>query len=426
MKKRLGSMIALPMEKNLWYKLTALLLVLVLLVPVLAACDDDDDDDDNQTETVTSTKTAESTTPTPTETTPAPTPSDEGPIKLGVISSWSGAAAVVGVGFITPTLKVIEAQIEEMGGLLGREVEFVTFDDQSSVATAGAGVTKFADDDSISAVLVGGTSAASFQACADIAGDEQIPYFTSFTEFASDVNTSYTTGVYQNVHNTFRTIMDMIYATNAETIGFFGVLDYVTTDIAPIYAKEAEDHGLKVVYDDTFQFGTTDMSPYLTRIKHENPDALIIMPSKSPYPQNIFTQIGELGGWGDIKVYTPHSQTSAVAGMETAEGLVLWLGWTLTSPYPGAQAFTDAWVKVHGKEPSNEGAALMYWPMWTAIEAIELAGSADRDAINEAAHSGNLSWETPAGPMTVGTDGFGFVPGYFAQVQNGELVPIED
>ena len=104
--------------------------------------------------------------------------------------------------------------------------------------------------------------------------------------------------------------------------------------VAPIYKKEAESRGIEVVYDEKFQAGTVDMTPYLTKIKYADPDALILMPSRASYPGAIFKQIGELCGWGDIRVFSPNSQTTSVSNHPTAEGLI-------------------SWVKKYGKEPFN-------------------------------------------------------------------------
>ena len=48
---------------------------------------------------------------------------------------------------------------------------------------------------------------------------------------------------------------------------------------------------------------------------------------------------------------------------------------------------------------------LMYDPFWWAIKAIELAGTDEPEAVARAARSGNLTWDSPEGLQTIGTDG---------------------
>ena len=101
--------------------------------------------------------------------------------------------------------------------------------------------------------------------------------------------------------------------------------------------------------------------------------------------------------------------------------------WVQGAPAPGAQAFEQAWAKKYGKAPFHSGIAHMYTGIWTAIHAIELAGSTDREELVKASRSGNLTWETPAGPITVNAtgDNMGYWEGYWAQIRDGELVLLE-
>ncbi len=410
-------------RSNNWYRLAALVLVLVLLVPLLAACGDDNKETTTVTATRTVTATPGATTPAPT--TPPATPTKKEPVKLGLIQAWSGGAAVVGTGYVDPIVALVEDELKEMGGILGgRPVEFIRHDDQSSPAGDVAGVAKFAGDKSVSAVLLGGASGAAIGATAGEAAKQRIPFFTLYNEFAKDIDISYATGIYGSQANTWRKMMDMVYALNAKTMAVFGMRDLETEVTWPGFKKEVESKGIKIVYDDVFNPGTIDFSPYLTRIKFANPDVLIFIPIVAPYPQNVFKQIVDLGGWGKIRVITPSKQTMTAANLPGAEGVIAWTTWIPGSTYPGAQSFEKAYVKKYGKLPI-EGQPDQYWAIWTAIKAIEMAGSSDREAINKAAHSGNLKWETPGGPVTVGTDGKGYLPGLFVQIQGGKPVEVK-
>ena len=63
--------------------------------------------------------------------------------------------------------------------------------------------------------------------------------------------------------------------------------------------------------------------------------------------------------------------------------------------YPGATKFLNEFQAMHGREPSASQVCY-YNSLWTAIYAIELAGTdIDRIAIVQAARSENLTWDTP-------------------------------
>ena len=105
-------------KTSLLSKMTALLLIVLLLMLVLMACDDDDDDE-------------ETTSPAGQNTTTTAIPVDDGPVKIGVITGWSGPTAMIGSYLIDPIVELIEWEWnEQRGGILGgREVEFIKYDD---------------------------------------------------------------------------------------------------------------------------------------------------------------------------------------------------------------------------------------------------------------------------------------------------------
>ena len=68
--------------------------------------------------------------------------------------------------------------------------------------------------------------------------------------------------------------------------------------------------------------------------------------------------------------------------------------------------------------------AFFYFTLWTAIEAIDLAGTDDPAAVAAAARSGELEWESPSGPCVIGTDGETSLKGHIVLVgESGELIP---
>ncbi len=84
--------------------------------------------------------------------------------------------------------------------------------------------------------------------------------------------------------------------------------------------------------------------------------------------------------------------------------------------------FEEAWQTVEGDVP-NSYHALEFTALWSAIEAIDQAGpGADRDDIAKLIRSGTFSFEAPAGPCTVGTDGETNLTGFIAVVKDGKVI----
>jgi urea transport system substrate-binding protein len=188
--------------------------------------------------------------------------------------------------------------------------------------------------------------------------------------------------------------------------------------------KEAiEAAGTKTVYMEYCAIDTTDFSPYLTKIKYENPDLLYLYSGSNELHISVAKQIMELGGWGDIKVFTQPSGESAVT-QPGAQGWYMYANWAPGLDYPGAVKFVNDFQAMHGRAPSANQ-VYYYNALWTAIYAIELAGTdTDRVAIAQAAHSGKLEWDTPMGHahfMPDGTSGLGVI---IEQVVDGAMVLV--
>jgi len=184
-----------------------------------------------------------------------------------------------------------------------------------------------------------------------------------------------------------------------------------------------EASGAKTVYFQYFPLGTSDFSPYLTKIKYEKPDVLSIFSGSNEVLISVAKQIMELGGWGDIKVFTT-SSGEAAKKQPGAQSWHMYANWAPGVDYPGMAKFQNDYQAMFGRE-FNSNHIYYYNSLWTAIYAIELAGTdTDRLAIAQAARSGKLEWETPMGHahfMPDGTSGLHYV---IEKVQDGTMVYV--
>ncbi|MFA4835160.1 MAG: ABC transporter substrate-binding protein [Dehalococcoidia bacterium] len=408
-----------------WYKVMALLLVLILIVPILAACGGDNGE---KTPTPSAT-TPVATTPvktTPAATTPAPTVSKE-PIKIGALNSYSGPIAMAGV-LSDQAVAVVQNQLKKMGGILGgRSIEFVKADDGGTAGGTVAGYTKLALQNKVSAVVWGGAMSALINAASDTAEETKVPLF--------DIGNSP-----EDVSSRPYTIL----ATQPSRVAVVGqVADFTLSKLKPqtvglmvddsteqhqsaqLYRQKLQAAGVKIVYEEFISAGTSDFSSYLTKMKYANPDVFIADLASDAAMATILKQIAELGGWGNTKFLGAEASSSGLAlKMKGAEGTYHWLLWSPGLPYPGSKEFEQAWMEVQGKVPTPTN-VFHYTCIWTAIKAIELAGSDDPAKIAQAARSGNLHWDAPGGPMTINPDGTNTSAGTIMQFKDGKLVLAE-
>jgi branched-chain amino acid transport system substrate-binding protein len=414
---------------SLWYKFIALALALVLIVQILAACGKEKEKTPTPLPTSTATPTTTPTatpSPTPAATatpTATPTPAPSGPVKIGAITPWSGPAAISGIYMADPIIKLVEAQVRDMGGILGgRQVKVIKYDNRGSVAEAQAGARKLFYDDKVSALVFGGASEPEFLAVSSFAEEHGILYVAfggiDLTNRKFTVNVTMTSKQYNE-----QEINLIIKVLKPKTVAYLGP-DQTTVRVLSQFRKELlEAAGIKLVSEQFVLAETMDFMPYLTRIKFDKPDVLMINGVTNEFFITIAKQIMELGGWGDIQVTTLPPGESA-ARLPGADGWYILVLWLPGQPYPGSVKFVNDFQAVNGRTPTATH-VYYYNCLWTAIYAIELAGTdTDLVKIAQVVRSGNLEWETPMGRAHFTQDG---VPGLsctVGHVEKGKLVPV--
>lgn len=408
--------------------LVVLMILGLLLLIILPACGGGEEKTTIPilTSTPTFTQTSGSTPTVISTPTATPTLTPAEPIKIGLIAPWSGPSAMSGLALIDPLIKLVEKQLKDQGGILGgSEVKFIKYDNRSSVAEAAAGATKLILEDKVSAILYGGLLSPERQATASIT-DKNNTLLVMVSGSIAEVS------MWKYVVNATTTSDD-----HAAMLGILAK-DVLKAKKVAIMATDVESMrsivdmlkpvlkaaGIDIVYEEYCSQLTIDWSPYLTKIKYLQPDVLI---SDLAAPENTIAlakQITELGGLGDTKVVCGPGGDSA-AKQPGADGwyiLALWIS-GLEKLYPGAATYLDDYQAMYGREPLPSH-IYFYNPMWTAIKAIELAGTSDPVKVAEAARSGKLEWDTPIGHAIFTTDGQSGLRFNVGHVEEGKIVPF--
>jgi len=411
---------------------TALSLLLLTLLP---ACGGGGEETPAATPTPTATP-----SPTPTATvaptataapTATPTPTPGGPVKIGAIGPWSGPMAVSGM-LADQIIGLVEDQVKNMGGILGgREVKFVRGDDRGVVAESSAQAEKLILDDKVTMLTLGGISAAGITATADVAEELKVP-FVGFASIYGIAARKYSACLYSHETVIGRIASFLIDVVKPKTVAY---LAYDVEDAHQVINGVEGVAGLKdrltaqgidIVYEQYFPQDTMDFSSYLTKIKYVNPDILVAELNNMGQAITINKQITELGGWGSIKYFsaTEASAAKAAIAMPSALGTYVSALYLPGSDEAGMKTFEDAFTNKYSRAPTPD-VTYYYNDFWTAIKAIELAGTDDPVKVAEALRSGNLVWDSAWGPLRIGTNGIGDVKGVVTQVQEGgKLVKV--
>jgi branched-chain amino acid transport system substrate-binding protein len=187
-------------------------------------------------------------------------------VKLGAVLSLTGAAGTLG----DPALKTLQMYVDQTnkaGGLLGKQIELVTYDDGSEPAKANSFTKRLLDDDHVD-MLIGGSTTGSTMAMYPLVDKAQIPYIS--LGGALVIVEPVKKWMFKVSHNdrmiSEKVLMDMqkrglktvAMLTDTGGYGQSGLKE--TTALAPKF-------GVEVVAAETYGFKDTDMTAQLAKIK---------------------------------------------------------------------------------------------------------------------------------------------------------------
>jgi branched-chain amino acid transport system substrate-binding protein len=203
------------------------------------------------------------------------------PIKIGFGMSLTGPLSANGKSSLL-AMKIWEDDVNAKGGLLGRPVKLVYFDDQSNPSQVPGIYTKLLDIDKVD-LIVSGYASGQIGPAMPIAMQRK-KLFVSL--FGTGINETF------NYDKYFSMIPNGPTPKPAFTRGFFKVAEAQNPKPQTIAiamadaefgrnacegaAENAKDSGFKIVYNKTYPPSTTDFSPIVRAIQALNPDLLVI------------------------------------------------------------------------------------------------------------------------------------------------------
>jgi branched-chain amino acid transport system substrate-binding protein len=221
------------------------------------------------------------------------------PIKIGYSMALTGGLAPNGKSALLAQ-KIWEEDINAKGGLLGRPVKLIYYDDQSSPATVPGIYTKLLDVDKVDLVI--GAYATALLAPAMPIVMQRNKVFIGLLGLA--VNSEF------DYPNYFAMIPSGPIPKPAFTKGFFDTAMAQTPKPATVaivaadqeFSRNAADGardnakaaGLNIVYDKTYPPSTTDFAPIVRAIQATNAD-LVVVCSYPPDSVGMVRSVNEIG-----------------------------------------------------------------------------------------------------------------------------------
>ena len=287
----------------------------------------------------------------------AQTPAGQ-PIAIGFAMALTGPLAANGKQALLGA-KIWEETINKKGGLLGRPVKLVYYDDQSHPSTVPGIYTKLLDVDKVD--LVVGHYATAMIAPAmpvimqkgkvfiglfGLAVNSEFNYPKYFAMIPSGPNTkpAFTEGFFQ---------VAAAQNPKPQTVAIVAADLEFSHNAAQGARDNAKTYGFKVVYDKRYPPSTTDFSPIVRAIQATNPDIVAIC----SYPLDSVGMVKAINEIG----YKPKMVGGAMVGLQATvfktqlgpllNGFVNYETWVPSMMTPSAEAF----LKVYQSRAAAEG-----------------------------------------------------------------------
>jgi len=306
-----------------------------------------------------------------------------GTIKIGFFAPLTGFAASDGESVLNSAKLAVET-INNAGGLLGKKIELVDYDDNCNSDQAVSIAQKLIASDKVVAVVSGSYSNPT-RAVAPIFQSAKIPMVSSYAEHP-DITKA---GDYIFRQSFVGSIQGRAGAEiavrkiGAKKIAILQVDNDFGASLADSFREHAKDLGGEVISFDKFQIGEKEFNPLLTRIKKENPD-LIYMVAYYEEGSQIMKQMKQLEM--NTKVLGTEGIDSTKGFFEIvgkdAEGLVFTTNLNRDDSRKVTQDYIKNYTEKYGFAPDMVGASA-YDSFMVLAEAIRISGQATSDAIKD-------------------------------------------
>ena len=337
-------------------------------------------------------------------------------IKIGFSMALTGGLAGAGKGALI-AMQVWAEDVNARGGLLGKQVELVFYDDQTNPATVPAIYTKLLDIDKVDFVVSGyGTNLIApampivmqrglvFPALFGLAVNEKFNYPNYFQIMPSGPNpmTDWSKGFFD---------LAMAQDPPPKTIALVGADAEFARNAVKGARANAQKLGLDIVYDESYPPRTADYTPIINAIQARNPDIVYVgsYPPDSVGMVKAATEIGlkaKLFGGGMVGLQFASIMTALGPKLNGIVNYDFWVP-EPTLKFEGVEAFLEKYQEAaKGKGVDPLGFYLQpyaYAYLQVLEQAITATNSMDHAAVGE--YIRNSEFDTVVGKVSFAPNG---------------------
>lgn len=312
---------------------------------------------------------------------------EEDTIKIGSMFELTGSAAAYGTSMNNAVHMAVD-EINEDGGINGKQVEVVEYDTKTDETEAASLTTRLGTRDQVTAII-GPATTGSMQAAIPSANTAQVPIMSP-TATDDGVLTDSNGEVHPYAWRTSFT-----NSFQGSALAQFAN-DELDAKSAVILSDNSSDYAIgltetfkkvfdgEIVASENFSEGETDFSAVLTNIKDMDFDVLYV-PGYYEEAGPIIKQAREMGV--DQPILGPDGMGNEIlrelAGAENMNDIYYTSHFVVTSEDPAVQEFVSDYKDEFNVE-ADMFTGLAYDSVYVLKEAIESAESSDPKEVNEA------------------------------------------
>ncbi len=307
----------------------------------------------------------------------------DAPIRVGLTSSQSGPFRALASEFLSGVQFWVR-DINERGSLLGRRVELVVHDDESSAERAAELYERLITEDQVD-LLIGPFSSTLTLAVSDVTERHGFPMVVEATApivFSRGHENVF--GIYTSADHNMDDVIRLAAERGMSRLALAHQASEFPSAVAEGVRGSAPDAGLAIVFDESYAEDATDLTALARSMASSNPELIIV----GAYLDDAVAFMEALKS---VR-YSPKMLAISGApslldfgqrlGIENADGVVATTQWMRDGRIPGAFDFGFRFRAEYGAYPSYNAAG-GYAAGQVLEAAARLAQSLDRAAVRE-------------------------------------------
>jgi branched-chain amino acid transport system substrate-binding protein len=307
-------------------------------------------------------------------------------INIGLLAPLTGAAAADGESVQNSIALALE-RVNAEGGLLGKKVKVITYDDRADAKESVALTRKLIEQDKVVAV-VGGSYSTPMRAVAPIFQEEKIPFVAAYAvhpDITKAGNFCFRNGFLGTVEGKAAAYAAVKMLKGKKIALLVSDNDFGRTlsEGFKYYIDKKTNGSAKIVFQQAYPMSEKDFRAYLTKIKQESPDVIF---ASGYYFQTgpVVKQAREMGITAHIigEEGADSPKFLEIAGKD-AEGFVIVTNLNRDDKRPEVQKFLSTYEQRFKTQPDMVGASA-YDAFMMICDGIKRAKSTKGDDIRNA------------------------------------------